>query len=342
MVKILVDTCVWLDLAKDHKQQSLLTVMEQLIEYNELSLLVPRTVIDEFRRNKKRITEESTKSITDVINRVKESFNKFGDPSKKRTVIDQLNNVAYKIPILGESAINSIGRIEKLLMAGEIIETSHEIKIAAAERAIGGQAPFHRQKNSIGDAIIFESYKRVVGDKNSNGIRFAFITHNVKDFSTPNGDHKIPHPDLAPHFSKLKSRYYINLAEAIHKIRPEIVSDLLLEYDWKDEPRPFTEIIKAEGELIDKVWYNRHQYRAYQISKGKVKIIDRKDFSLKKSQKEIVKDIWEGALKSAKRLEKKYGFKNLGPWDDFEWGMVNGKLSALRWVMGEDWDELYT
>jgi hypothetical protein len=26
----------------------------------------------------------------------------------------------------------------------------------------------------------------------------------------------------------------------------------------------------------------------------------------------------------------------------FEWGMINGKLSALRWVFGEDRDELYT
>ena len=28
--------------------------------------------------------------------------------------------------------------------------------------------------------------------------------------------------------------------------------------------------------------------------------------------------------------------------EDFEWGMLNGKLSALRWMLGEDWDELYT
>jgi hypothetical protein len=28
--------------------------------------------------------------------------------------------------------------------------------------------------------------------------------------------------------------------------------------------------------------------------------------------------------------------------NDFEWGMLNGKLSALRWVMGDDWDMLDT
>jgi len=52
--------------------------------------------------------------------------------------------------------------------------------------------------------------------------------------------------------------------------------------------------------------------------------------------------VWEGALKIAAKVEKKYGLDNLGSWDDFEWGMINGKLSALRWVLGEEWDSLYT
>jgi len=59
-------------------------------------------------------------------------------------------------------------------------------------------------------------------------------------------------------------------------------------------------------------------------------------------QDEIEGSVWTEALAAAKRTEEEIGLDNLGPWDDFEWGMLNGKLSALRWVLGEDWDELYT
>ena len=49
-------------------------------------------------------------------------------------------------------------------------------------------------------------------------------------------------------------------------------------------------------------------------------------------------------LASVRALEKKYGKKKLRDYyhNDFEWGMLNGKLSALRWVLGSDWDMLDT
>lgn len=48
------------------------------------------------------------------------------------------------------------------------------------------------------------------------------------------------------------------------------------------------------------------------------------------------------AKAAARRKRKQYGRRSLGPWDDFEWGMLNGKVSALRWVLGSEWDFLDT
>jgi hypothetical protein len=52
--------------------------------------------------------------------------------------------------------------------------------------------------------------------------------------------------------------------------------------------------------------------------------------------------VWEGALASAKRTEDELCPDGIGPWNDFEWGMINGKLSTIRWMLGDDWDMLDT
>jgi hypothetical protein len=37
-------------------------------------------------------------------------------------------------------------------------------------------------------------------------------------------------------------------------------------------------------------------------------------------------------MRAARRVEHRSAKKNLEPWDDFEWGMINGILSTLRWA----------
>ena len=71
MFKILIDTCVWLDLAKDYQQQPILTALEELIRQGEIELILPRTALDEFARNKARVVEESSRSLSGTLKRVK-------------------------------------------------------------------------------------------------------------------------------------------------------------------------------------------------------------------------------------------------------------------------------
>jgi hypothetical protein len=92
-------------------------------------------------------------------------------------------------------------------------------------------------------------------------------------------------------------------------------------------PRNESEILAVLDELFDKVWYNRHQVLQQKVVSGEISLDP---------------DTWKGAVRAAKKVEKRYRSGDLGPWDDFEWGMINGKLSALRWVLGDDWDMLDT
>ncbi len=85
------------------------------------------------------------------------------------------------------------------------------------------------------------------------------------------------------------------------------------------------QISAAEQEFLDRVWYNRKLVMLEKIQLGAEEMPD--------------ESIMDGMTKGMRDIEAKYGEGNL-VYDDFEWGMINGKLSALRWVMGEDWDML--
>ncbi len=97
--------------------------------------------------------------------------------------------------------------------------------------------------------------------------------------------------------------------------------------EFFEEPRSLDEIAAMANEFCEKIWFDRHLTLRYKVENG---------------IETVNPEIWSGALKSAERVIQQYGEENLGPYSDFEWGMLNGKLSALRWVMGDEWDMLDT
>jgi len=341
MTKLLIDTCVWLDLAKTSKGEETLNLLSEFVEQGEVSLILPQIIFFEFERNKERIVLDAGKSLSSHFRKVKEMVTEHAKTESRTNILSELDDIDKKIPTLSENAIQSISKIETLFKNAEILDITDSIKLRAAQRAIDKKAPFHLSKNSMGDSIIIECYNEYKEQNSSQDFNISFVTHNINDFSIKNGNQKLPHKDLNEIFDSPKSQYFINLAEVLYLINPDLVEEFDYENDWDFGFRSLSEILEVENEIEQKIWYNRHKIREQSIKSGKIKLIDRKDFQIKTANNTIIKDVWEGAVDGAKKTEGIYGKKNL-QFDDFTWGMINGKLSALRWVLGDEWDNLDT
>ncbi|MBL0407190.1 hypothetical protein JKG68_24990 [Microvirga aerilata] len=85
------------------------------------------------------------------------------------------------------------------------------------------------------------------------------------------------------------------------------------------------EISLAYKNLWELVWYQRHQESLHQ---------DRLARPLTPTEAEI----FERAKETAQRIRETHTIEELNI-DEFDYGLVSGRMSALAWVLGTDWDE---
>ena len=331
----MLDTCVLLDISTRKNDLPIVAALESLVAAGLVKLVIPSLVIEEYDRNKGDVADKTRKRLSQEFKQVRNVIDEFGGAEKDKA-IEILNDVNARLPLLSEANYGTISRVEVLIDESVQVPVSDSAKLAAVQRALDKKAPFHISKNSVADAIIIELFSEYISCNDSEENNFIFITHNHNDFSSK--DHRQPHEDFLSIFQKDNVHYFNSTSAAISLIDDEFLDGIQFEYDFTEETRGLSEILNAMDEFVDKVWLNRHCNRAYYIENGEMKIVP--DGTKEHGNKVIHESIWAGALKSAQRVTEKY--EDTGPWDDFEWGMVNGKLSALRWVLGDEWDMLDT
>ncbi|HAW0470576.1 TPA: DUF4935 domain-containing protein, partial [Escherichia coli] len=267
---IMLDTCVWLDISSKKSELPMLTAIEHLVGDGSIKILLPDLIRAEYERNKDRVIEATRKRLSSEFRVIKGVIESFGVEGKD-TALRTLDDVNHRLPILSEVNQNTVNRVTKLFdMAHEVI-ISDAAKIRAAERAIAKKAPFHKQKNSVADAMLAETFQEFRLSHISEYETFRFVTHNVTDFSGK--DHRQPHDDFADIFDGNSSLFFNTTSSAIEDLLDLEEFHYENSFAWEDETRGLQEIMSAMDELFDKVWYNRHMNMMYHIDNGDIEVV---------------------------------------------------------------------
>src|SRR5947208_5525982 len=193
---------------------------------------------------------DATRSLQSHFSLVRDAVNRFGNGSDKAAILKALNEVDYAAVVKGEAVIASIDRIEKLLSSVPALPTTDAVKARVTDRAIAQRAPYHRSKNSVGDAVIIETYADQVAANGREDIRIAVVTHNSRYFSQEVSDQRTPHVDLLPLFDGSSSAYSISLVDLINHIDEDLLANHDLEFNGFSQPRRLSEILEAEHLLF--------------------------------------------------------------------------------------------
>ena len=331
MLHLLVDTSTWLDLAKRRDGQRWIVALRVLIHQGEVELLVPALVVDEFSRNRERVEASMTTSVAQRFKLIKQDLDEYGGTDSDHAV-EVIEGLARHVPLIGAMTTRNFDEVLELLRAGRTVEPSSAHHSAVVERGLTKRAPLHRARNSVADSLLIELYGSEVAAADLELEPHSFVTSNSEDFSVQGGDKRRPHPDIASAFAEVGSTYALGvdgLNEVLLAQFGSEIEELFADTNFVDEPRRLDEIQSAETAMFDRIWYHRSLQLEYRLR-------DRDD------EVEIAR-LLAIAGPGRQRVEETYASPGeLGPYSDFELGMLNGKLSALRWVLGSEWDFLDT
>jgi len=122
------------------------------------------------------------------------------------------------------------------------------------------------------------------------------------------------------------------------------VPKIIVGIDNPIKTRSYEEIVEALTEIYHVTWYIRHLKDRQLVEQGELLVVD----GHASSDYEISREDWDCHLQNALEIKSEYGLEDFNPQCDydleneFRLGMLLGKLSILRWVMGAEMDTLQT
>ncbi len=175
---LILDTCVWVDLAVS--EFSLAAKLARLIDDGKASIVIPELVRTEWDGCKMTIGTQIANEVV-AARRYAMRFVSFMDEIEFTNLYTHVSSTD-PISMGQQIAAHRIAAIDAILNsdASICIPVSAQAKTLAIKHALEKKAPF-RLRNSMADALIFLAAVEWVKDQKPD--KSVFVTHNTKDFS---------------------------------------------------------------------------------------------------------------------------------------------------------------
>jgi hypothetical protein len=229
LVHLVIDTCVWLDIALDKRLAPLLDVLEHALMSNQIQVVVPDFVITELERNADSVQERTRKAFEAMVRDALDAAAVLPSDAERDDLRRLLTSVSNNLPSYQAELNTRIGRIRALMKGPQVLRhsASDRMMAAALKAGLEKKAPYHRGKNSCGDALLIQHFVTYVTTVPS-GDQVVLITSNKTDFSDPN-DHRRPHADIAGIFDGTTRLFSINIAEHLRALDNAVVTPAVVE-----------------------------------------------------------------------------------------------------------------
>ena len=89
---LLIDTCVWLNLAIDPAAADIVSLLEQLVSAKSFTLVVPKIIEDEFDRHKSQCAARLGTKLSDRVKETLKFVKDFGEPKDKSILLPALES----------------------------------------------------------------------------------------------------------------------------------------------------------------------------------------------------------------------------------------------------------
>jgi len=237
---ILIDTNTWINFIHERPREKEISQLEYWVAAGVVTLLVPQRLLVEWEKHK--------------VLQLQKTEDLFIKPFADAPLITKLAAQSEYVRVQ-----NRVNRISRLLDAIPAYDPTDTTKAEVTKMFEAKKAPFHKNQDSTGDALIYLS---AIEYLQINHIpAFFFLTGNKIDFGDPENQKKL-HPDLK--YSGVETLYFLNATHAFYELgqglppleikTDPVQGDYVSQFDLRDNPHTASTITDSITQALGKYY----------------------------------------------------------------------------------------